>query len=93
MVSTHDPAVAEADRRAAEEMERFRAALPGLLADASLLSRWVVFKDGAVAKAFDDEGDGYAWARRTLGKLSGFVLARVEEPHVYRLGGAGLRAR
>ena len=88
-----EPSVAEADRKAAEEMERFRAALPLLLADPSLRGRWVVFKDGVVARAFSDDREAYLWAMDTLGRLSGFVLAPVAEPHVCRLGGAGLRTR
>ena len=88
-----DPAVLEADRKATDEMQRFRAALPALLTDERLRGRWVVFKDGAVMRAFDDDREGYRWAVETLGRLSGFVLAPVREPHVYRLGGAGLRVR
>ena len=83
-----DPAVAEANRRVSEEMGRFQAALPSLLVDDALRGRWVVFKDGAVQRAFDDEGEGFRWARETLGRLSGFVLARVEPEHTHRLGGA-----
>ena len=88
-----DPSVAEADRKAAEEMQRFRAALPALLADEALRGQWVVFKDGAVVRAFTDDAEARRWAVATLGRLSGFVLAPVEEPHVYRLGGAGLRIK
>ena len=69
MVSGADPAVADANRRVAEEMERFQAALPTLLLDDSVRGRWVVFKDGVVVRAFDDEAVAYAWARDTLGKL------------------------
>lgn len=88
-----DPSVAEADRKAAEEMQRFRTALPSLLADDALRGRWVVFKDGAVVRAFEDDTEARRWAVTTLGRLSGFVLAPIEPPHAYRLGGAGLRAR
>lgn len=83
-----DPAVAEANRKVSDEMVRFRAALPRLLADPTLKGRWVVFKDGAIARAFDDDKEAYDWARATLGRLSGFVLAPVEPERVHRLGGA-----
>jgi hypothetical protein len=88
-----DPSVAEADRKAAEEMQRFRAALPSLLADDAVRGRWVVFKDGAVVRAFDTVTEGRRWAVANLGRLSGFIVAPVAPPHVYRLGGAGLRLR
>lgn len=87
------PSVAEADRKAGEEMQRFRAALPSLLADDAVRGRWVVFKDGAVVRAFDTVAEGRRWAVSNLGRLSGFIVAPVEPPHVYRLGGAGLRLR
>jgi hypothetical protein len=88
MVSDVDPAVAEANRRVAEEMERFDAALPKLLLDDVIRGRWVVFKDGAVVRAFDDEDSAYTWARNTLGKLAGFVLACVEPERTHVLGAA-----
>lgn len=69
-----DPAVADADRMVAEEMARFRAALPSLLEDPALAGKWVVFKDGDVVEAFDDRTEGYHWAVEHLGRLSGFVL-------------------
>jgi hypothetical protein len=80
-------AIAEANQRVADEMERFRAALPSLLIDEKFAGRWVVFKDNRVVNVFDDEADGYRWARTNLGKLSGFVLARVEPEPIHRLGG------
>ncbi|MCC7111154.1 MAG: hypothetical protein IT382_17805 [Deltaproteobacteria bacterium] len=86
-----DPAVAEASRKVAEEMTRFRAALPRLLLDPAVAGRWVVFKDGAVARAFDDESEGYRWAVTTLGRLAGFALVKVEPERVLHLGGAGVR--
>ena len=88
MVSGADPAVADANRRVTEEMERFQAALPTLLLDDTVRGRWVVFKDGVVVHAFDDEAVAYAWARDTLGKLAGFVLARVEPERTHVLGAA-----
>jgi hypothetical protein len=88
-----DPAVLDADRKAAEEMQRFRAALPGLLADGALRGRWVVFKDGEVLRDFDDGSEARRWAVTNLGRLAGFVVVQVDEPHVYRLGGAGFRTR
>ena len=88
MVSDVDPAVADANRRVAEEMDRFQTALPTLLRDDALRGRWVVFKDGAVVRAFDDEADGYLWARTSLGKLAGFVLAVVEPERTHVLGAA-----
>lgn len=86
-----DPAVAEANRKVDEEAERFHAALPSLLQDPALRGRFVVFKDGAVQRAFDDAGEGYRWAVSTLGRYAGFVLARVEPERVYRIGGAFFR--
>jgi hypothetical protein len=89
MVTAHvDPPVAEANRKVSEEMVRFRAALPKLLEDPALKGRWVVFKDGAVVRASDDDREAYRWAVDTLGRLSGIVLAPVEPERVYRLGSA-----
>jgi hypothetical protein len=83
-----DPALNDAHRRVKAETERFRAALPALLENQELRDRWVVFKDGAVARPFDDPGEGYRWAVENLGRYSGFVLARVEPEREYHLGGA-----
>lgn len=91
MRSQVDPVVAEANRKVDEEAERFRAALPALLDDPGLRGRYVVFKDGAIMRGFDDAGEGYRWAVATLGRYAGFVLARVEPERVYRIGGAGFR--
>lgn len=86
-----DPAVAEARRKVAEEAARFRAALPGLLADPTLAGRWVLYRDGAVVAAFDSGTEADDEGLRRFGELGGFVIARVEPMRIHRLGGAGFR--
>jgi hypothetical protein len=93
MVSVQpDPAVAETERRVSQEMVRFRAALPALLADPALVGRWVLFRDGVVVASFDSENDADDEGYRRFGELGGYVLARVEPQRVHYLGGAGFRA-
>lgn len=59
------------------EMERFRAALPALLA--VMPGRWVVFHAGAVESQHDNEDAAYVHAVKVLGREAGFVVAKVEE--------------
>ena len=86
-----NPGVAVADKRASEEMERFRTALPQLLADVTLRGRWVVFKDGKVLRDFADHVAAHHWGVDNLGYLSGFVVCPVEPERVYRMGGVAAR--
>jgi hypothetical protein len=58
-----------------EESRRFRARLPELLKDYD--GRWVVFLDGDVRDAFDDEEEAYVAAVTRFGVRGGFVIARV----------------
>jgi hypothetical protein len=62
-------------QRVLEESRRFRAALPELLPQYN--GRWVVFRNGAVVDAFDDEDDAYVAAVDKFGVGGGFVIARV----------------
>jgi len=58
------------------EMVRFRAALPVLLE--TLAGKWVVFKDGQVVSAHDDEDAAYWAGVQAFGTHGGQVVARVE---------------
>ncbi|MBI5488593.1 MAG: hypothetical protein HY905_14765 [Deltaproteobacteria bacterium] len=58
-----------------QEMEAFRAALPGLLLDHG--DQWVVFIDGKVVGFYVDEESAYTAAMRAFGPRAGFVVAQV----------------
>jgi hypothetical protein len=60
-----------------EETKRFRVALPELLK--TYRGKWVVFKDGAVCSAHDDEKNAYLSASEKFGAGSGYVIALVTE--------------
>ncbi len=63
-------------QRVLEESRRFRTRLPELVQQYN--GRWVVFLDGDVKGAFDDEEDAYAAAVTKFGVRGGFVIARVD---------------
>ena len=70
------------------EFERFSKALPVLLQDPQLQGRWVVFLGGEVKHSAADEMTAHRWALDHLDRLSGFVVADVSPPRVYKIGGA-----
>jgi hypothetical protein len=81
----------ESNTRTREEMKRFDAALPAMLADPALAGRWVVFRDGKVLYADDDNRRAYDWAISNLGNFGGFVFMRVVPKRVVKIGGALLK--
>jgi hypothetical protein len=62
-------------QRVLEESRRFRMRLPELVPRYN--GRWVVFLDGDVKDAFDDEEEAYVAAVHMFGVRGGFVIARV----------------
>lgn len=58
-----------------QEYQRFLAALPELLT--TIPGKWVVFKDGAVQGAFDDENVAFDEAVKQFGLDSAFAIAPV----------------
>ncbi len=63
------------EQRILEESRKFRQRLPELLK--TYEGRWVVFRDGGVVEAFDDEDTAYVAAVQRFGAHSGFVVAPV----------------
>jgi hypothetical protein len=81
--------VTEANRKVREEMVRYRAALPGLLARYG--GRWVVFKDGKVVSDHDTIDDAHAAGVEAFGVFGGQVVIQVaEEKPLYINAGAAL---
>ena len=70
------------------EWRRFEAARDELLKAGRLRGRWVVFLDGEVKHDAEDRLTAHRWAVAHLDRLAGFVVSQIEEPHVYRVGGA-----
>jgi hypothetical protein len=62
--------------RVRAESDRFRSALPTLM-ESPLKGRWVVFLNGMVQSAFDDEDEALADATARFGHDGGFVIGRV----------------
>ena len=62
-------------QRVLEESRVFRKRLPELMT--AYDGRWVVFLDGDVKDAFDDEESAYVAAVKKFGVRGGFVIARV----------------
>ena len=63
------------EQRVLEESRTFRQRLPELLKVYE--GRWVVFRDGGVIDAFDDEETAYVAAVQRFGVHGGFVVAPV----------------
>ena len=69
--------MADVREKVLAEMELFKKALPDLLAEYE--GKWVVFQDGRVVEAFDDEDEAYVAAVERFGVGSGFLLKQVVE--------------
>ena len=67
--------MSQVERRIREESRKFRQRLPELIKRYE--GRWVVFRDGDVVEAFDDEGAAYDAGVRRFGVDGGFVIAPV----------------
>ena len=65
----------ETAQRVLDESRRFRKCLPELMK--AYEGRWVVFRDGSVVAAFDDEDAAYVAAVQQFGVHGGFVVAPV----------------
>lgn len=59
------------------ETERFHAALPEIMKKHA--GRWVVFREGVVASAHDDQDQAYSAGVAEFGIEGGFVVAQVAE--------------
>ena len=69
--------MATVSEKVLEETKRFRAAMPKLLD--TYRDKWVVFKDGVVDSAHDDEKSAYLAASQKFGPGTGYVIAHVIE--------------
>ena len=68
---------AAAGKRVREEAARFRADLPTLLT--RYAGQWIIYKDGTVQGAFEDEDAAYAASVQKYGARSGALIAEVTE--------------